>query len=168
MKRIIVLIVAVLICVVGKTQSITPEVIATAGDYFIGTNATLSWTLGEVITETVSSSSYTLTQGFQQPYYNITSINEDPKLKENDPLADINVYPNPVNDQLNIDFKNLKEQNLMIVLIDLQGKVLLSDFAENTLTVKQINMLNIAKGNYILRVSTRDGQHLKSFKIIKY
>jgi hypothetical protein len=152
---------------IAKGQSITPEVIATAGDYFVGSNATLSWTLGEVITETVSNGNYTLTQGFQQPHYNITSIPDDPNIK-NDPLAEINIYPNPVSDQLNISFKDVKQDNVTITLFDLNGKVLISDITENTTAVKQLNMTYVAKGNYIIRFATKDGKFLKSFKVVKY
>jgi hypothetical protein len=59
-------------------QSISPTVISTAGGYSTGTTASLSWTLGEVATETLSNGSYTLTQGFQQPVEGLTiNINLD-------------------------------------------------------------------------------------------
>lgn len=151
----------------ARSQSITPEVIATAGDYFVGSNATLSWTLGEVVTETVSNANYTLTQGFQQPNYNITSIPDDPNIK-NDQSADINIYPNPVGDLLNVSFKDMKQDNVLITLFDLNGKILINDIAENTTALKQLNMSFVAKGSYILRFATKNGKFLKSFKVVKY
>ncbi len=50
------------------SQSVSPEVISSSGDYFEGSNASISWTLGEIATETYSNGSVILTQGFQQPY----------------------------------------------------------------------------------------------------
>ena len=47
-------------------QSIERDVVASSGDYFEGTNISLSWTLGEIATETYSSGNIILTQGFQQ------------------------------------------------------------------------------------------------------
>lgn len=44
------------------------QVVASAGGYFEGNNVTLSWTLGEPVTETFTGSDVILTQGFQQPY----------------------------------------------------------------------------------------------------
>jgi len=44
------------------------QVIASAGGYYEGENISLSWTLGEPVTETFSAGSVILTQGFQQPY----------------------------------------------------------------------------------------------------
>jgi len=48
-------------------QSVSPEVISSAGDYYEGANASLSWTLGEIATETYDNGTNILTQGFQQP-----------------------------------------------------------------------------------------------------
>lgn len=48
-------------------QSVSPEVVSSAGDYYEGANVSISWTLGEIATETYSSGDIILTQGFQQP-----------------------------------------------------------------------------------------------------
>jgi hypothetical protein len=62
----------------ANAQSLSPTVVASSGDYFTGTNASLSWTLGEIATETFTSGNYILTQGFQQPFgISITGINLD-------------------------------------------------------------------------------------------
>ncbi|MCH8318269.1 MAG: hypothetical protein IIA88_07200 [Bacteroidetes bacterium] len=58
----------------AKSQSLSPEVYSTSGDYFTGTNATLSWTIGESIIETFSGSNAIITQGFQQSSWSVTSI----------------------------------------------------------------------------------------------
>ena len=49
-------------------QSVSPEVVASAGDYYENANVSLSWTLGEIATETYSTGNIILTQGFQQPF----------------------------------------------------------------------------------------------------
>jgi len=49
-------------------QSIDRDVISSAGDHFQGPNSSLSWTLGEIATETLTDGNIILTQGFQQPY----------------------------------------------------------------------------------------------------
>ena len=62
----------------ANAQSLSPTVVASSGDYFTGTNASLSWTLGEIATETFTGGGYILTQGFQQPFgISITGINLD-------------------------------------------------------------------------------------------
>ncbi len=44
------------------------QVIASAGGNYEGDNISLSWTMGEPVTETFSGGGVILTQGFQQPY----------------------------------------------------------------------------------------------------
>jgi hypothetical protein len=48
-------------------QSIQPSVIASEGGYFQQGNATLSWTIGETVTQSYFQTFQQLTQGFQQP-----------------------------------------------------------------------------------------------------
>jgi len=55
-----------------KAQSLSPVVIAASGDYSEGTGVSLSWTLGEIATETFGNGSVILTQGFQQPVEGIS------------------------------------------------------------------------------------------------
>ncbi len=49
-------------------QSLSPQVLASAGGYQINPTASLSFTIGETNTQSLSSSTHMLTQGFQQPY----------------------------------------------------------------------------------------------------
>jgi hypothetical protein len=59
-------------------QTLTPEVISSSGGYFENTNASVSWTLGETVTETFIGTNVNLTQGFQQPFgIQITGIDLD-------------------------------------------------------------------------------------------
>jgi hypothetical protein len=59
-------------------QTLTPEVISSSGGYFDNTNASLSWTLGEPVIETLTETNAILTQGFHQPFgIQITGIDLD-------------------------------------------------------------------------------------------
>lgn len=49
-------------------QNMAQQVIATAGGEYQGNNLSLSYTIGEPVTETLSAGNVVLTQGFQQPY----------------------------------------------------------------------------------------------------
>lgn len=49
-------------------QSVSPEVVTSSGDYYENANVSLSWTLGEIATETYTNGNVILTQGFQQPF----------------------------------------------------------------------------------------------------
>jgi Leucine-rich repeat (LRR) protein len=68
-------------------QSINPELTSTSGEYSEGTRISLSWTLGEPATETMTNGHIKLTQGFQQPLFTIYS---SPRRK--DSLALVALY----------------------------------------------------------------------------
>lgn len=67
MKKTILILFGNLLFVSAFCQTLTPDVIATSGDYFTETNGSITWTLGEIATQTYSSGGNILTQGFQQP-----------------------------------------------------------------------------------------------------
>lgn len=68
MKTTNLLFIFVIFPILIYSQSVSPEVISSAGDYYEGANVSLSWTLGEIATETYSNGNVILTQGFQQPF----------------------------------------------------------------------------------------------------
>ena len=59
------LILAIASCTLSA-QSVTPEVVASAGETFSNSSLTLEWTLGEIVTETFVGT-IVLTQGFHSP-----------------------------------------------------------------------------------------------------
>ncbi|MFA6923902.1 MAG: T9SS type A sorting domain-containing protein [Bacteroidales bacterium] len=158
MKKIVLLI-GMLICGYAYSQSVSPEVIASSGEYFIGTNATLSWTLGEPVTETFTGTNNILTQGFQQKY-DIGAIIEE---KEN--LYQISVFPNPVKDVLNVNINLGFDNQYTSQLFDMQGQLLTSNsFTGNT---ENINMASFSVGSYFLKINNSKGETIKTFKIVR-
>lgn len=73
------------------------------------------------------------------------------------------LYPNPVDDILNVNVKALKGDKISYNLMDMSGK-LISMKEEKNSTFK-INMINLLSGVYILVI--QDEASKKSYKIIK-
>ncbi|MBL7773208.1 MAG: hypothetical protein JNM95_10115 [Chitinophagaceae bacterium] len=71
MKKIIIIfqwiILSLFIACTVYAQSISPRVIASLGAYQVNAIGSLSFTVGETNTQTLTSASHILTQGFQQP-----------------------------------------------------------------------------------------------------
>ena len=63
------------LCLKTSAQSLKPTVIASCGGYFTGGGKSLSWTMGETITQTLQGGNSKLTQGFQQPEIIVTILN---------------------------------------------------------------------------------------------
>ncbi len=160
MKRVIFITISLFGFGSSYSQSLTPEVSATSGDYYIGVDATLSWTIGESVVETFSGTNAVLTQGFQQPLYLVTSVEEAP-----DNPYQISVYPNPTTDLINISVQSVDQASFNVELINLQGKRLYHqniDSNNNTIDLKQY-----ATGIYMLKIYTSDNKFLKSYRISK-
>ncbi len=78
MKKLTTILAALVISIAITAQSVSPEVTTSAGDYYYNGNISLSWSLGEIATETYSNGNVILTQGFQQPVsVTIQGINLD-------------------------------------------------------------------------------------------
>ena len=162
MKKIIILTIGILYTLSVSGQQLSHEVISSAGDYFKGSNATLSWTIGEAVIETFNGTNCILTQGFQQPFISVTGIK-----KLEDKNLEIKVFPNPASDFLNVRFIATEKIDLIIELIDLNGKVLLNEEIVTDQLIKQINFTHFKSGSYFLRIRKTDGQLLEIYKIQK-
>lgn len=74
-------------------------------------------------------------------------------------ITNLSVYPNPAKDNLTISIENLKEGNINLTLIDMDGRVVLN---QNTAAIKgrnqiKIDISNLKSATYLL--VSDDGQH---------
>ena len=69
-----------------------------------------------------------------------------------------NIYPNPTNGLINIDFKLLKSSDLKILIINYLGEiVLLEEIKRSQGTFKKvIDLENHAKGIYLLKINLKN------------
>jgi hypothetical protein len=162
MKKFLFLFFAVTVVIQTFGQNARLDVIASSGEFFSNSSNSLSWTLGECISETFISSGNTLTQGFQQSLYVVTSINQ--LTIEG---ISVKVYPNPVSDLINISVKteNNIQKPVLIELFDSQGKTLF--LKEFNIDLIQIDMSQYAGGIYLLKVANQKNKILQNFKIQK-
>ena len=127
----------------GIAQSLSPEVVATAGDQFSSASINLEWTMGELVTETVEDGNV-LTQGFHQPQIAITSINDPESLRKL-----VLSGPNPTQGLLSIQ----TEEDLTIRLFDMKGALLLT--MEIDQPSANIDLSLFPDGIYMMQVSTQ-------------
>ena len=76
---------------------------------------------------------------------------------------DLNIYPNPVSDDLHIDFSSTPDE-VTVILSDIQGRVLLlNEYEMVDKIILQVSSLS--QGNYILEVSSANSRTRKIFQI---
>ena len=144
-----------------QAQQIERQVIATAGGYDSTANLSVSWTIGEPFTQTLTGDSITITQGFQQPSIIISEIS-----KELLQSIQVSAYPNPTSDKLNIIIDGAAERYI-ITLCDINGKKLNVIQTESTLNPISLDMTPYADGSYILTITQQSSGKVNNYKIVK-
>lgn len=138
------------------------EVISSDGNFIAGSGGSLSWTLGEMISETFENQTLYLTQGFQQP--DLGSLGSSSLLLNND----ISIYPNPFTTFINLSSKSINS-TFILKMYDSQLRLVLEmEFffhSENNPVV--IPLSNFPNGLYILSMSNRNCTELFHKRIIK-
>ena len=144
-------------------QQIKQEVIASAGGYNKSADNTISisWTLGETIIPTFTSQdgSIILTHGFQQKLI-ITTVEES--LED---LVQVTIYPNPTSEMINIRFQSATDKEILVSLLDAQGKLVKTDRIDVAVLDKTINMQDVPAGLYYLRLTK--GKLVNVYKVVK-
>jgi len=158
MKRLIFIFFAMLFVLSVNAQA-KQEVIASAGGYNTGGGVSISWTLGETIIPTYTSGNLILTHGFQQQLI-ITSVEENFDI-----MVNIKVFPNPASDNLYIRFEEPIDGEVVITLIDSQGRLVKTETMEATTTEKQIGLQELGGGIYYLRMTK--GKLVNVYKVVK-
>lgn len=125
-------------------QSVTPEVISTAGTSFTDGTNSIEWTLGEPATSTLEPGTTIVTQGFHQPTIIVTTV-ENAVL-----ISNVSVFPNPTYDFLNIQF-NSTQKNTIIELYSFEGKLIEKYIVNGQSTT--LNMATYSPGNYFIKIN---------------
>lgn len=141
------------------TQDLDHFVIGTDGGFAGNNQFSISYTIGEIVTELGKDTinNIDLTQGFQQAYISIVST------ENHIADIDISVFPNPAVTFLNVNISDLsKVQNY--AMYDMSGKLLLQQ--EIISNQFEISFSNFSSGNYLL-IFKNDQQKLKTLKVQK-
>jgi len=155
MKRIILVFFLLPAVVEGPAQS----VIGCLGGEGSAGDIRLDYTAGEAMTSTMETDSLVLTQGFHQPSYVITAI------EETFPGVTVTVFPNPTAGIIEARFENAAPEDIFISISDMAGKTILA--AEVKTSMWQGDLSHLPAGSYILSITGRESKRPHSFKILK-
>jgi len=162
MKRNIIITMLLLFSVAAVAQ-VKQEVIASAGGYnkSADNSISISWTLGETIVPTFTSQdgSLILTHGFQQKLI-LTAIEENLEVP-----VKVTIYPNPASEIVNIQFESATDKEILLYLLDAQGRLVKTDKIEATTIDKAVNLQDLPAGIYYLRLTK--GKLVNVYKVVK-
>ena len=147
----------------GFSQDLAPKVMVPAAGLTTVGVIEYSQTIGETAVETVSNAGFILTQGFQQPRIQITSISQ--------PEGNgVDVYPNPATDYITVKLYGDGARKFRIDMISMTGMIVNSvtmDFSDKYYYIEQIDVSSLKFGFYFVRVTSDDGTIKRVFKIEK-
>jgi hypothetical protein len=141
-------------------QSLEQYVIGSAGNFNSTSSGTsLSWTIGEPLISTESSSTAILTQGFHQPLV-VTPLSTNLNLNQ---AIDLQAFPNPTLEKVTLK----KETNTVLKaeLLDILGQ----SIGHYSLVEEQttLSLETLPAATYLLCIRALNGQIIKTFKIQK-
>jgi len=142
-------------------QSIAPAVVANGGGNGSSSTHQISWTIGEPVIATYSTTSNQLTQGFHQTNLLVSSI------KVAEAAFSLNVFPNPTTAILLLSLDGEYRKDLIWSLVDVTGRERQTGQIRSATTNHELNVEALEAGMYFLKLSTTENQILNTYKIQK-
>lgn len=138
---------------------LSQQVISNMGGILQTESGYISFTLGESVINTISTTNGIITQGYQQPWLKVTS-----NYTNFTNHAYGKVYPNPTNDILYLFTQIDGMSNIKLVLTNLTGRVFFTAKVDNELT--EVDFSHCLPGIYILIVYEHH-TIIGTYKIVK-
>ena len=138
-------------------QSISKQVIGTAGKTQSNSNLKVSWTTGEPVVGLMTAGGNQLGNGYY-PAMDIQALSIDDVTLN----VEIKVYPNPTSQSLYVSHPELNSFGIQIV--DLNGKQVYS----GTISKDQpLDVSNYSQGMYLITIENKEANKKNTYKIIK-
>lgn len=154
-------IITAFIFLVSSATCFSQAVIGGAGTYHESSNGySLAWTLGEPVTETGENQDQYLTQGFHQSSFTLVYTGDKEK-----PELNVSVYPNPVADQVTVEFGKQPDEDMRYNLFDLSGRSVFSGRISSS--SNRINMSGLANAQYLLIIHSNSSEFRETYKLQK-
>ena len=145
-------------------QSAERQVIGSTGSSFSSASLQVDYTVGETVTASGSSGSFSVNQGFQQNATNGTAI------KEQNILVNYGLYPNPAQNEITLTLNTDKALELRISIVNVAGQVMMADEKPSNVAQsykREFSIQHLASGSYFLNLYDNKNGLLQSIKFIK-
>ncbi|MFZ4414651.1 MAG: T9SS type A sorting domain-containing protein [Bacteroidales bacterium] len=137
------------------------ETVTASGGNASGSGGSTSYTVGQVVYNTIANSNGSVAQGVQQPF-EISVVTAIEEAKDINLI--VSAYPNPTTNCLTLKIEDNLQMQYIVSLIDINGKLLENKKTEGIETT--ISMKNLVPATYFLKV-IKSNKEVKTFKIIK-
>jgi hypothetical protein len=146
-----------LITVTGYSQSISKQVIGTAGKTQSNSNLKVSWTAGEPVVGLMTAGGNQLGNGYY-PALDLQALSVEDNVLD----VQLRVYPNPTSQSLYVTHPDMS--SFGITIVDLNGKQLYSGTINKE---EPLDVSNFTQGTYLLTAEKKETNKKNTYKIIK-
>jgi hypothetical protein len=143
----------------GSLIAQAQELISSQGGYQANETLSMTYSVGETVTETYSNPASILSQGFNQPSFTISTVSKDVSLN-----MLIEAWPNPTKDYVILSVPGNNGKKISYRLFDLDGRFITgSGLTGNNI---EIPFATLTPSIYFLKVYVQD-KEIQTFKISK-
>jgi len=157
-------------------QNISISTLTSAGDFSKNENGiSMSWTMGQVFANTIQENNH-LTEGFQQGELKTGIIEEENLIEDFDfevftaseLEVDMEVFPNPTVNYLNLKFKTSQTQSVFVRISTLGGMNISEQEIdiENRLEIQLDQFKNLKPGSYLISI-VKNEEIISTKQVIK-
>ena len=151
------LVIVFLVATMGYSQSISKQVIGSAGKTQSNANLKVSYTVGEPVVGLMTAGGKQLSNGYY-PALNLQALS----VEDIDMNVQIKLYPNPTSQALYVSHPELN--SFMITVVDLNGKQV---YAGTIYKEEPLDVSNYTQGMYLVTVENTVTNKKNTYKIIK-
>jgi hypothetical protein len=151
------LIIVLLVATMGYSQTISKQVIGTAGKTQSNGNRTVSWTAGEPVVGLMTAGGNQLGNGYY-PALNLQTLS----IEDNVLDVQLKVYPNPTSQSLYVSHPNMN--SFGVTIVDLNGKQLYSGTINKD---EPLDVSGFTQGMYVVTIENKTTNKKNTYKIIK-
>ncbi len=151
----------ILLLGLGLTTAKAQEAVINLGGNASSNAGTVSYSVGQLVFNTTSGSTGSVSQGVQHPYEISVVLGLEEAIVTN---LNLYAYPNPTTDLITLKVDNVDNNQLSYQIFDFNGRLLANKKVSGNET--NIYLGNFTSATYFLKVFQKSKQ-IKTFKIIK-
>lgn len=151
----------VLLFFAGYGFSFSQSGIVVSGGSSFGVSGSFSYSIGQLSYQKGTGDGGSILQGNQQSF----EIFEGESIGIPESNIELSVFPNPIEQELRIDFNSLIPENTVFRITNTEGKIVLEQPLKQQNTI--LNLSGFQQGSYVLLITDKEGKWMKSFKLIK-
>ena len=151
------LVIVLLVTTMGYSQTISKQVIGTAGKTQSNSNLKVSWTAGEPVVGLMTAGGNQLGNGYY-PALNLQALSVEDKVLD----VQLKVYPNPTSQSLYVTHPEMN--SFGITIVDLNGKQLYQGSINKD---EPLDLSNYTQGMYMVTIENTTTNKKNTYKIIK-